>query len=223
MTAPHDDGQIDTRATSARTRVKVCGITSAHDAEVVHRAGADAIGLIFAPRSKRLVTRHRAADIVGAVGPFVTKVGVFVDADIDQVRDLIAELRLDAVQLHGNESAAYAALLKPYAAVVRAVSFDRAPTPAACADYPADAWLIDAATPGSGTVFPWREAEAWRSHPRLILAGGLTPDNVAEAVMKLQPYAVDVASGVEASPGRKAPEAVGRFLAAVRAADAARS
>lgn len=223
MTPPRGDRQIDTHLRSARTRVKVCGITSAHDAEMVQRAGADAIGLIFAPRSKRLVTRHQAVDIVGAAGPFVTTVGVFVDAEIELVRDLIAELRLDAVQLHGNESAAYAAALKPYAAVVRAVSFARAPTPAASADYPADAWLIDAATPGSGTAFPWGEAAAWRSHPRLILAGGLTPDNVAEAVASLQPYAVDVASGVEASPGKKAPEAVVRFLAAVRAADAARS
>ncbi len=223
MTPFGGDGQVGTSGAPARTRVKVCGMTSAHDAEMVQRAGADAVGLIFAPRSKRLVTRSQAVDIVGAVGPFLTKVGVFVDAEIDLVRDLIAELRLDAVQLHGNESAAYAAALKPHAAVVRALPYDRAPTPAAGEGYPADAWLIDAVTPGSGTVFPWREAAAWRSHPRLILAGGLTPDNVAEAVVSLLPYAVDVASGVEASPGRKSPEAVGRFLAAVRAADAVRS
>src|SRR5690606_9077854 len=103
--------------------------------------------------------------------------------------------------------------------VIRAVAFTSAPTPASVVDYPADGWLIDADTPGSGTTFAWSEAQAWRCHPRLILAGGLTPDNVAEAVRRLRPYAVDVASGVEAAPGIKSPEAVRRFVEAVREAD----
>lgn len=201
----------------APPRVKICGITTPHDARMAEAAGADAIGMIFAPTSKRLVTAARAAEIVAAVGPFVTTVGVFVDADLERVKDLVDELKLDAVQLHGNENAAYAAELRNHTSIVRARAFTAARTPATAADYPADAWLIDAATPGSGTTFDWREAEAWRSHPRLVLAGGLTPDNVAEAIAALRPYAVDVASGVETQPGRKDPTAVRRFVAAVRA------
>lgn len=215
--ARHDDAPRDTA--TARTRIKICGITSAHDAELAQAAGADAIGMIFAPHSRRVVTAHQAADIAAATGPFVTKVGVFVDADIEQVRDLIGQLRLDAVQLHGDESSEYAAAVRPHATVVRAVPFVTAPTPAAVAGYSADAWLIDAATPGSGTPFAWGDATAWRAHPRLILAGGLSPDNVAEAIRHLRPYAVDVASGVESRPGKKDPEAVKRFVAAVRASD----
>lgn len=197
-------------------RVKICGITSPHDALVAQAAGADAIGMIFAPRSKRVVDRQRAADIVGSVGPFLTTVGVFVDADLDEVIDLAGELRLGAVQLHGSEGPAYAAAVAPLTRVIRALPFTLAPTPAAVADYPADAFLLDAAAPGSGEVFDWRRAAAWRGDARLILAGGLTPHNVAAAIAALQPWAVDVASGVESAPGIKDPEAVRSFIAVAR-------
>lgn len=206
----------DEAAVVKTPRIKVCGITTPHDAVIAESAGADAIGLIFASRSKRSVTLEQAAGIVQAVGPLMTKVGVFVDADIGLVERYVADLRLDAVQLHGSETPAYAAALAPRVKVIRALPFSRAPTPAAVDDYPADAFLLDAATPGSGTVFDWSKALAWRAHPRLVLAGGLTPDNVAAAVAILQPYAVDVASGVESGPGVKNAEAVKRFVQAAR-------
>jgi phosphoribosylanthranilate isomerase len=198
--------------------VKICGITTPHDALLAQAAGADAIGMIFAPRSSRLVSPEQAAAISAAVGPFISTVGVFVDADLDLVERLIDELRLDAVQLHGAESPEYAASLAPRTKVVRALTFSAAPTPAAVAAYPADAFLLDGAVPGSGTVFDWSRAAAWRGHPRLVLAGGLTPDNVAEAIAALRPYAVDVASGVESAPRSKDAGAIQRFVAEARRA-----
>jgi len=200
---------------SVRTRVKICGITTPHDALLAQSAGADAIGMIFAPRSARLVSPAQASAIVAALGPFITKVGVFVDADLGLVEQLVDELRLDAVQLHGAESPEYAAALTPRTKVVRALRFADAPTPTAVDGdgFPADAFLLDGAVPGSGTVFDWSAAAAWRGHPRLVLAGGLTPVNVAEAIAALRPYAVDVASGVESSPRTKDPATVRRFIA----------
>lgn len=197
-------------------RVKICGITTPHDALVAQSAGADAIGMIFAPRSRRLVTTDQAAAIVAALGPLITTVGVFRDAELAAVEDLVDELRLDAVQLHGSESAEYAAALAPRVKVLRALPFSSAPTPAAVDGYPADAFLLDAATPGGGSVFDWHEVAAWRGHPRMVLAGGLTPDNVAGAVATLLPYAVDVASGVESAPGVKDAQAVRRFIREAR-------
>ncbi len=203
-------------------RVKVCGITRPEDALAAESAGADAIGLIFAPGSKRRVTPQVAASIVDAVGPFVTRVGVFVDADLAEVLDLVRALRLDAVQLHGGESPDYARRVRREARVVRALRFAPGLTPAAVADYPADAFLLDAQRPGSGVPFAWAEALAWRAEPRLVLAGGLDQGNVAEAVATLAPYGVDVASGVEKAPGIKDAAAVAAFVAAARAAVTAR-
>lgn len=201
-----------------RVRVKICGITRAEDARLAERAGADAIGLIFAERSKRRVSLAAAAGIVQALGPFVTRVGVFVDAPLDRVRAAVHRLKLGVVQLHGDEPAAYAAALRGEVMVVRAVAFEPDLTPAALEDYPADAFLLDAPTPGSGTRFAWSQAAAWRGHPRLVLAGGLTPETVAEGVRALRPYAVDVASGVESEPGIKDGERVQAFVRAVREA-----
>ena len=198
-------------------RVKICGLTRVEDALAAERAGADAVGLVFAPRSKRRVGLERAAAVSRALGPFIARVGVFVDAPLAEVERAVEAAGLTAVQLHGQESAEYAARLRGRVAVLRAVAFAPGLTPAALAGYPADAFLLDAAVPGSGTTFAWREASAWRGHPRLVLAGGLTPANVGAAVAALAPYAVDVASGVESAPGVKDAEAIARFVAAARA------
>lgn len=208
----------DNAGMNGRVRVKICGITRAEDARMAERAGADAIGLIFAERSKRRVSVSDAAAIVQSLGPFVTRVGVFVDAPLDRVRAAVDRLKLGAVQLHGDEPAAYAAALRGEVMVVRAVAFGPGVTPAALEDYPADAFLLDAPTPGSGERFDWSDASAWRGHPRLVLAGGLTPETVGEGVRALEPYAVDVASGVESSPGIKDGERVQAFVRAVREA-----
>jgi len=211
MPAPAHPGGV-----AGRVRIKICGITRAEDARAAERAGADAIGLIFAERSKRRVDPAAAAGIVAGLGPFVTRVGVFVDAPLDDVRAAVHRLKLGAVQLHGREPAAYAAALRGEVTVIRAMAFREGLTPSSLRDYPADAFLLDAPAPGSGRRFAWSDAEAWRGHPRLVLAGGLDPETVGAGVRALRPYAVDVASGVEAEPGIKDAERIRAFVQAVR-------
>jgi phosphoribosylanthranilate isomerase len=202
-------------------RVKICGITRVEDALVAEAAGADAVGFIFAPRSKRLIDVARAAEISAALGPFIVRVGVFVDAPLEAVHAAVGAARLDAVQLNGREEPAYAAALRGRVRVIRALSFSPSLSPSVLRRYPADATLVDGLDPGSGRAFAWSQAEALRGLPRLILAGGLTPDNVAEGVRAIRPYAVDVASGVESAPGIKDSAAVHRFVAQAHAASAA--
>lgn len=197
-------------------RVKICGITRAQDALAAEAAGADAVGFVFAPSSKRRVSVAQAARIAAELGPFIARVGVFVDAPLSEVREAVAALRLDAVQLHGQEGAAYAAALRPQVGVIRALSFRPDLSPVALQDFPADAWLLDGPRPGSGEAFDWSRARALASLPKLILAGGLTPHTVAAGVLALQPYAVDVSSGVELSPGIKDPLAIQEFVRAAK-------
>ena len=199
-------------------RVKICGITRPGDAEVAESAGADAIGLIFAPNSKRLVTLERAAAIAERVGPLITRVGVFVDAPLEQVLAAVHHLRLGAVQFHGSEDSVYAAAVRKETRVIRAVSFRPGLPLEGLAHFPADALLVDGLRPGSGETFDWSQASSLTGAPHLILAGGLAPENVAAGIRALRPYAVDVASGVEASPGIKDPEKVAAFVRNARAA-----
>lgn len=186
---------------------------------MAERAGADAIGLVFAPGSRRLVTAEQARRVVAAVGPLVTIVGVFRDAPLEQVLELTRALRLPVVQLHGAEDDAYAAAVRPYARVIRALRWRPGLTPA---DLPegADGWLLDGPDPGSGVPFDWSRAATLRGTPGLILAGGLTPANVTSGIAALAPYGVDVSSGVEAGPGVKDPVLVRAFLQAARAGTA---
>lgn len=197
-------------------RVKICGITRVADAVAAERAGADAVGFVFAPGSKRQVTPEQAAELSAALGPFVARVGVFVNASAEDIDHAVAAAGLSAVQLHGAEEPAFAARFQGSVRVVRAVSFGPGITPDALADYPADAFLLDASVPGSGRTFAWDAAAMWRGHPRMLLAGGLTPDNVGAAVNALSPYGVDVSSGVESAPGIKSAELIQRFVAAAR-------
>jgi phosphoribosylanthranilate isomerase len=199
-------------------RVKICGITRPEDGRMVEAAGAQAIGINFAPRSKRRVSPSVAAEILAVVGPLVTVVGVFVDAPLEELLATVRRLRLGAVQLHGDEPPAYAAAVRSEVPVIRALPFVRAMTPESLADYPADAFMLDAPVPGSGEAFDWSQAGAWKGHPRLILAGGITPETVARGVRALRPYAVDVASGVESAPGLKDPERVAAFVRAAQGA-----
>lgn len=208
----------DTEA-ARRVRVKICGVTRPEDAAVAEAAGADAIGLIFAEGSRRRVDVAAAAEIAAALGPFVRRVGVFVDPDQESVLEAIDGAGLDAVQLHGDAPAAWLVDLRRRVRVIRALRFRPGITPATVAGEPADAWLLDGLRPGSGEAFDWSQAGAWAGHARLIVAGGLRPGNVAAAVAALRPHAVDVASGVEDAPGRKDPALVRAFVAAVRRAE----
>lgn len=193
-------------------RVKICGITRPEDAILTEEAGADAIGLNFASHSKRYVTLSQAQDIIDVIGPFMQRVGIFVNQPLSEVKSIAKTLRLSAIQLHGDESAAYAAELHQYYPVIKAVSFSPMLTAELLSDFPADAFLLDGLKPGSGEVFAWEAAIGLSRLPNLILAGGLTPDNVALAIHTLHPYAVDVASGVEREPGIKDSGKVRQFI-----------
>lgn len=204
-----------------RTFVKICGITCIEDARLAVAAGADALGFVFHPASPRAVAVDAAAAIVAAVGPFVTSVALFVDAAPQRVGAVLAATGIQLAQFHGSESPDYcAAFGRPYIKAIR-MAPDLDPS-AAAQRYPdAAAWLFDAWDPalagGTGTAFDWSRLPAAPARP-LILAGGLTAANVGEAIRRARPYAVDVSSGVESTPGRKDPERLRAFLAAVRAA-----
>lgn len=201
-------------------RIKICGITSVADARLVEAAGADAIGLIFAAGSTRELTPETGQEISRAAGPFLTRVGVFRNQSLEQVLELARWLRLDAVQLHGAEDHAYVAAVAAEFRVIRALAFRPGLSIADLSSWPADHVLLDAPAPGSGTAFDWTAAADLAEFPRLIIAGGLTPHNVAEAIHLFQPAAVDVASGVESEPGRKSSDLVRRFVRSSRAAAA---
>lgn len=207
------------------TRVKICGITNRDDAEAAVEAGADALGFNFYRLSPRYIRPAAAARIIERLPPFVVPVGVFVDEAPRKIERLAREIGLRAAQLHGNEPVASAALLARIGlAVIKAFRVDANFRPAVLRHCPADAFLLDGAAAGlrggTGKRFNWAMAQAARRYGRIILAGGLTPGNVAGAIRAARPYAVDVASGVERSPGRKDHRAVRAFLAAVRRADA---
>jgi phosphoribosylanthranilate isomerase len=193
-------------------RVKICGITRLEDALFAERAGADALGLNFARDSKRRVTLEQARAISEKLGPFVARVGVFLDQPLEEVQALARALQLNAVQLHGQEDAVFAQALRPEFKVIKAVTFSPELGPGDLNHFPADAILLDGLKPGSGETFDWSQANAFKDFPRLILAGGLNPQNVGAGIRALGPCAVDVASGVETEPGSKDPKKVLDFI-----------
>jgi phosphoribosylanthranilate isomerase len=192
-------------------RVKICGVTTVEDARVCADAGADAIGLNFWPGSKRCVTVERAVEIARALPAGISKIGVFVDSLREDIERTAEAVGLDAVQLHGDEPPeACAALALPVIKAIR-VSEALGSIDELVARYDVAWVLLDSAVGGSGVAFDWRRAIAV-APGRLYLAGGLRTDNVAQAVRCVRPYAVDTASGVEASPGRKDPRRVREFI-----------
>lgn len=195
-------------------RVKICGITNADDALLAQGHGASAIGLIFAEGSRRRVSLDVAREVMAATGPFLTRVGVFRDQPLEYVLRTAAELRLEAVQLHGSEDPAFVAEAARHVQVIKALGFEAGMQPSDLEAWPADFILLDAPVPGSGVTFDWDTARNLAGYPSLILAGGLRPGNVAEAIRIFRPAGVDVASGVEASAGRKSPSLVRSFMAA---------
>src|SRR5829696_705238 len=185
--------------------VKICGITRADDAETAVEAGAGAIGFIFWPGSARFIDPHRARAIAAALPPFVTPVGVFVNQPIDYVRGVASLVRLGVVQLHGDETPAYAAQLVTPVLKVVAVGDGHEQRVAA---WPTQTTLLlDVDDPvkrgGTGRTIDWSAAAAIAATRRVFLAGGLTPDNAADAVARVRPYGIDGSSGVEREPGIK--------------------
>jgi phosphoribosylanthranilate isomerase len=203
-------------------RVKICGITNAQDAAIAVQAGADALGFVFQKASPRFITPDAVRRIVAALPPFVLPVGVFVNEELKKVRDLMDECGLALAQLHGDETAAYCEELgRP---VLKAIRLLNRASFLAMAELKGRVqvrgFILDAfsehAYGGTGQVADWSlAAEAARTAP-VLLAGGLTPENVREAVLTVRPYGVDVSSGVEAAPGKKDPAKVNAFVAAVK-------
>jgi phosphoribosylanthranilate isomerase len=185
--------------------VKICGITRSEDADVAVECGAHALGFVFWPGSPRLVDPRRARAIALSLPPFVTPVGVFVNQPADYVNEIAALVGLGAVQLHGDETVGYASgLTRP---VLKAMTVAVAGDPAS-EQWPAKMMiLLDAHDPvrrgGTGQTIDWTGAASVASRRRIVLAGGLNPDNVAEAVGRVRPFGIDVSSGVEHVPGVK--------------------
>ena len=201
------------------TRIKICGVTCVADGVAAAEAGVDMIGLMFYERSPRHVSLATATEISRAVSPFIVKVGVFVNPDEDTVMRAIGECGVTLLQFHGEETpefcTQFGAMSMKALRVRDAASLDVLP------NYATDAYLLDAYSPdahgGTGAKFNWDLAiEAKKQGKPIFLAGGLTADNVAEAVHKVQPFGVDVSSGVESSPGKKDHSKVRAFIQAVR-------
>lgn len=155
---------------------------------------------------------EQALNISQSVGVFIARVGVFENQPLAWVKEVSHSLRLSAIQLHGQEDAIYAKALGKDFRIIKAVSFQEGLDPKSWLDFPADALHLDGLKPGSGETFDWSVASAWKGHPKLILAGGLTPENVAKGIAALKPYAVDTASGVEAISGIKDAQKIQHFV-----------
>lgn len=221
MRGPHLRGAFDAAVIppGGAPHVKFCGMTREEDAAEAARLGASAIGMVLWSGSPRGITVDRARAVAGAVSSGVLRVGVFVNALPDVVRKAAAGIPLDVVQLHGEEPVEWQdAFTRPLVKSVRVAGASRDPW----LDVPAGrvTWLIDAVDPrrrgGTGQVADWPAARLLARERAIVLAGGLGPANVAEAIAAVAPYAVDVASGVESSPGVKDHEKMQAFIEAVR-------
>ena len=197
--------------------VKICGITSEEDALLAVAMGADAVGFVFAP-SPRQIAPQIAADIVKRLPAEILTVGVFRDEAPERVVDIVSGSGLQAAQLHGHETPEQSALVRERVAFVIKGFPANSPDVGRARRYGADAVLIDSPNPGSGVVFDWDLASGAPGGMKLIVAGGLTPENVAEAIRQTTPWGVDVSSGVESSPGRKDARLVRAFIANAKAA-----
>jgi len=206
-----------------RTRIKICGIRDEDAALAAADAGADAIGFVFARGSPRTIDPERAFEIQAILPPFVSTVGVFVNASVDAFCDIEETCPSTLAQLHGSEDEPTVRACGP--GIIRGIRFDPAAIAADLARWNAidevDALLIDGSSGGAGAAFDWAALSPHLAHlsKPVILAGGLTPENVGDAIRAVRPYAVDVSSGVERERGLKDPALISAFCEAVRKAD----
>lgn len=212
-----------------RTWIKFCATTSIEDAAASVDAGADALGFVFAP-GKRRVTPEQARDIAAGIPPHVERIGVFQDEPADLIRAIVDQVGLTGVQLHGKESPEFTRGLfdrlprRPKIGIIKTiiVGANLAEKLSAAESYgeSVDCFLLDSGA-GSGKTFEWQKAKEALGHfpRRIIIAGGLNPENAGEAVKRFSPWGVDVVTGVERQPGRKDPEKLKAFVAAVRKAE----
>jgi phosphoribosylanthranilate isomerase len=203
------------------TRVKICGITEFEDARDAALLGAAAIGLNFFHSSPRYIEPARAAKIIEKLPPFVTVVGVFVNhPDPQNLEDFALSLGLHAVQLHGSETPDYCSMIQRVK-VIKSFRVDAGFRVDTLRNYGSGTFLLDGCSPGMGRMFDWDLAYGANAFGSVVIAGGLDAENVTEAVTKLHPFAVDVASGVESKPGKKDYDKMRRFIEAVQRADVA--
>ncbi|HEY3308914.1 MAG TPA: phosphoribosylanthranilate isomerase [Desulfuromonadaceae bacterium] len=199
-------------------KVKICGITNLEDALAAATAGADALGFVFHPASPRYISPEQAAAIIRHLPPFVQTVGLFVDENPETVNAIANQCGLDIIQLHGDESPGYCSEIQRR--VIKAFRVKNITSIDKIKNYRVAACLLDAWSPaahgGTGTTFNWEIAASAATSERIILAGGLTPENVAAAVQRVRPYAVDISSGVEFEPGKKDPAKISLLLNALK-------
>lgn len=205
------------------TRIKICGITRLEDALLAVECGANAIGFVLWRGSPRAVRIDRVRQIIRQLPPFVSKVGVFVDQTYDEIAEAIEQTGIDTIQLHGGESPEFCEQFR-FVHVIKAFRVKDESVLQGLLSYKVNGWLLDGFAPhapgGTGKAFPWHVARQAKGLGKpIIIAGGLTPQNVADVVRLVRPYAVDVSSGVEISPGVKDAELVRRFCEAVRQVD----
>jgi len=198
-------------------KVKICGITSYEDARAAVEAGADALGFVFYDKSPRFINPVKAAGIISRLPPFIQTVGLFVNEETAQVNWTADYCGIDVVQLHGDETPedcleVKRRVIKAFR-VQKIISIDPLEK---YQDYQVAGYLLDAWSPdaygGTGRTFNWELAQSAKQYGPVILAGGLSPDNIAEAIRVVQPYGVDVSSGVESAPGKKDPAKVKEFI-----------
>lgn len=217
------------------TRVKICGLTRAIDVQAAVQAGADAVGFVFYSPSPRAVSAEQVVQLLEFVPPFVQPVGLFVDVNETELLDILKTVRIDLLQFHGNETPEECARLAALTgkrwmkAVQMKPDVDINPIIDSYRAVGASGILLDAWHPdlfgGTGHAFDWRRFPQFEQFPNneslcpLILAGGLTPDNVAEAIRQTRPFAVDVSGGVESAKGIKDSTLIQRFIAAVQLVD----
>ncbi|PLV57583.1 phosphoribosylanthranilate isomerase [Thermotoga sp. SG1] len=197
-------------------RVKICGITNLEDALFSVESGADAVGFVFYPKSKRYVSPEKAREISLNLPPFVFRVGVFVNESFESVLDIAFHAGLNAVQLHGDESVEFCEKLNEKIMVIKAVGISEEQDVKRALEYRKFPVLLDTKVSGyggSGKVFNWSVVLPYRDQFRyLVLSGGLNPRNVERAIEMVKPFAVDVSSGVEISPGKKDHNLVREFI-----------
>ena len=205
------------------TKIKVCGITNMTDALAAAELGVDMLGFVFYGKSKRYVEAKTVRGIVNELPGSILKVGVFVDEEKDKVLDMAADLSLDILQLHGNETPDYCASLKDDYKVMKAFRVEDSASLRNVNDYLADYYLFDtyrkSSAGGTGRTFDWKLLKDFEVLKPFILSGGLDPDNVGKAIMEVVPYGVDVSSGVERSPGKKDIGLLKKFVTNVRRLD----
>ena len=202
-------------------RVKICGITKLEDALTAVEAGADALGFVFVPDTPRCVEPDQVAAIVDELPPFITTVGLFASEDSAKISATVNQCRLDAIQLHADVTPEFCRNLDRR--VIKAVRVKDESSLSILSEYDVNAFLLDAYVEGklggTGKVFDWNLALRAKDYGRIIVAGGLSPENVAQAVRRVNPYGVDVSSGVESQPGRKDTDKVRKFINAAKSVE----